>query len=121
MAASTAPETTAPEPTTAAPEATPTDRRKPVTRKTPRYNVVLWDDSDHSYQYVIGMMASLFGQPKEAGFAIAREVDTKGKAIVLTTTLEHAELKRDQVHAFGPDAMIASCKGSMSCTIERVD
>jgi len=37
---------------------------------------------------------------------------------VLTTTKEHAELKRDQVHAFGADRLLARSKGSMSATIE---
>jgi len=38
--------------------------------------------------------------------------------IVLTTTFEHAELKRDQIHAYGKDSRISRCKGSMSATIE---
>jgi ATP-dependent Clp protease adaptor protein ClpS len=39
--------------------------------------------------------------------------------IVLTTTKEHAELKRDQIHAFGPDPLSSrSCAGSMSSVIE---
>lgn len=54
----------------------------------------------------------------ERRFQFAREVDKRGKAIVLTTTLEHAELKRDQIHAFGADRLMARCKGSMSATIE---
>jgi ATP-dependent Clp protease adaptor protein ClpS len=37
---------------------------------------------------------------------------------VLTTTREHAELKRDQIHAFGKDALVGDCKGSMSSSIE---
>jgi ATP-dependent Clp protease adaptor protein ClpS len=52
------------------------------------------------------------------GFQIADEVHRSGKAICLTTTLEHAELKRDQIHAYGPDKEIKRCKGSMSATIE---
>ena len=39
-------------------------------------------------------------------------------SIVLTTTREHAELKRDQIHAFGKDPLIATCQGSMSASIE---
>ncbi len=31
---------------------------------------------------------------------------------------EHAELKRDQIPAFGKDDLIAGCKGSMSASIE---
>jgi ATP-dependent Clp protease adaptor protein ClpS len=49
---------------------------------------------------------------------MAWEVHTQGRVIVLTTTLELAELKRDQIHAFGPDPLIPRCKGSMSATIE---
>jgi ATP-dependent Clp protease adaptor protein ClpS len=54
----------------------------------------------------------------EKGFQIAKEVDASGKAICLTTTKEHAELKREQIHAFGRDNLIARCKGSMSASIE---
>lgn len=92
-------------------------KRKPPKRQ-PRYHVILWNDDDHSFEYVIEMMQKLFNHPKEKGFLIADEVHRQGKAIVLTTTMEHAELKRDQVHAFGPDKMIARCKGAMSATIE---
>src|SRR6056297_2369397 len=94
------------------------DQKKP--RKQPRYNVVLWDDSDHSYEYVVLMMKRLFHHPIETGYQIAKQVDNGGRAICLTTTMEHAELKRDQIHAFGKDELIARCKGSMTATIEPV-
>ncbi len=87
-------------------------------KKQPRYNVILWDDDDHSYDYVILMMKTLFGHTIDRGYMIARQVDAGGKAICLTTTLEHAELKRDQIHAFGKDHHIQRCEGSMTATIE---
>ena len=87
-------------------------------RRQPRYHVILWDDNDHSYAYVIRMMKELFGHTTERGMKIAEEVDTTGRAVCLTTTKEHAELKRDQIHAFGRDSLIERCKGSMSATIE---
>ena len=93
-------------------------RRKRKPKRQPRYHVILWDDNDHSYEYVILMMQRLFGHPLEKGFQIAKEVDASGKAICLTTTKEHAELKREQIHAFGRDNLIARCKGSMSASIE---
>src|SRR5262245_54089756 len=96
-----------------------TDKKKRPKRQ-PRYNVILWNDDDHSYEYVIDMMKDLFGHPETQGFKIAKEVDKTGRAICLTTTLEHAELKRDQIHAFGADKMIQRCKGSMKATIEPV-
>ncbi|HWB00348.1 MAG TPA: ATP-dependent Clp protease adaptor ClpS [Pirellulales bacterium] len=96
-------------------------RRKNKPKRQPPYNVVLWNDDDHSYGYVMTMLQSLFGHPLEKGFELAKTVDTQGRAIVLTTTKEHAELKRDQIHAYGKDAAIASCKGSMKASIEPVE
>lgn len=92
----------------------------PKPKRQPRYQVILWNDDDHTFLYVISMMQKLFGHTHELGFKIAKEVDTSGRAIVLTTTLEHAELKRDQIHAYGKDGLIDSCEGSMWATIEPV-
>ena len=94
-----------------------TDKKKRPKRQ-PRYNVILWNDDDHTFEYVILMLKELFGHPVEQGYRLAKEVDTTGRAIVLTTTLEHAELKRDQIKAYGKDALIARSAGSMSATIE---
>jgi ATP-dependent Clp protease adaptor protein ClpS len=94
------------------------EEREEKTKKQPPYNVILLNDDDHTYDYVINMLQKLFGHPLERGFQMAQEVDTRGRVIVLTTTKEHAELKRDQIHAFGPDKLLARCKGSMSATIE---
>ena len=88
------------------------------TKRQPPYNVILLNDDDHSYQYVISMLQKLFGHPPEKGFMLAKEVDESGRVIVMTTSMELAELKRDQIHAFGADPLIARCKGSMSATIE---
>lgn len=95
------------------------ERERP--KRQPRYNVVLWNDDDHTYEYVIAMLMEVFGYPAEKGFQLAKEVDTQGRVVLLTTTLEHAELKRDQIHAYGKDALIAGCKGSMWATVEPVD
>lgn len=96
-------------------------RHKPKPKRQPRYHVVLWNDDDHTYEYVVRMMRQLFGHPPAKGLQIASEVDSKGKAVCLTTTLEHAELKRDQIHAFGRDRLIDRCTGSMSSTIEAAE
>ena len=87
-------------------------------KRQPRYSVILWDDQDHTYAYVIAMMQAVFGHPAAKGFQIAQEVNAGGRAIVLTTTKEHSELKRDQIHAYGKDPLIEACAGSMWATIE---
>jgi ATP-dependent Clp protease adaptor protein ClpS len=96
--------------------ARPAPRGKP--RRQPRYHVVLWNDDDHTYEYVVRMLERLFGHAPETGFRLAKEVDATGRVVVLTTTKEHAELKRDQIHAFGADRLLARSKGSMSASIE---
>jgi ATP-dependent Clp protease adaptor protein ClpS len=88
------------------------------TKRQPPYHVILLNDDDHSFNYVINMLQKLFGYPPEKGYQMAYQVHTTGKVIVITTTLELAELKRDQIHAFGADPLIERCKGSMSAVIE---
>ena len=96
----------------------PREQRERKTEGQPPYNVILLDDDDHSFEYVIHMLKVLFGHPPEKGYRMAMEVDTTGRVVVATTNLEQAELKRDQIQAFGPDPLIPRCKGSMSATIE---
>ena len=87
----------------------------------PPYHVILINDDDHSYEYVIVMLKELFAHPIEKGFKLAQMVDETGRAIVLTTTLEHAELKQDQIHAYGPDPNIPRCQGSMTAVLEPAE
>ena len=98
--------------------ASPVEKREQKAKGLPPYNVVLLDDDDHSYEYVILMLKRIFGHPVEKGYEMAREVDATGRVVVATTNLEQAELKRDQIQAFGPDPLIPRCKGSMSATVE---
>ena len=101
--------------------AAPRERASRNTENLPPYNVVLLDDDDHSYEYVILMLKKVFGHPVEKGYELAQEVDATGWVVVATTHLEHAELKRDQIQNFGPDPLIPRCKGSMSATVEPAD
>src|SRR5689334_3681857 len=87
-------------------------KRKP--RKLPPYHVVLLDDDDHSYEYVIEMLRCLFGYADEHGYQLATEVDAAGRAVVVTTHKELAELKRDQIRGYGVDIRVATCRGSMT-------
>src|SRR5437764_10831582 len=103
--------------TTAAP-AKAKPARKPNSQPLPPYNVVLLNDDDHSFEYVIEMLQSLFAHPREMGMRLAQTVDRDGRVVVYTTHKEKAELKRDQIHAFGTDIRVATCAGSMSALIE---
>lgn len=82
------------------------------------WNVVLLDSDDHTYEYVIEMLRSVFAHPVEKAFQLARTVDEVGKAVLMTTHRELAELKQEQVHSFGKDERIMGCKGSMYAMLE---
>lgn len=96
-------------------------RRRSKPLLIPRYHVVLLDDDDHTYDYVVEMLMQVFRHSREKAFGMACDVDAHGRVVVDTTTKERAELKRDQIHAYGPDWRIAHCQGSMSATIEPAD
>ena len=66
------------------------------------------------------MLRELFGHEPDTCHKLAETVDTDGRAIVLTTTKEHAELKRDQIQAYGKDDLQGST-GSMWSTIEAAE
>ncbi len=87
----------------------------------PKYNVVLLDDDDHTYEYVVEMLTKLFGHSAITAFKMACIVDFTGRVIVETTSKERAEFKRDQIHAYGADWRIPRCQGSMSAIIEPAE
>jgi ATP-dependent Clp protease adaptor protein ClpS len=99
----------------------PKIKRQNKVRRQPRYHVVLVNDDDHTYEYVIEMLAALFNHPLETGFKMAKQVDEEGRSIVLTTSLEHAELKQEQIHAYGPDPRLERCQGSMTAELEPAE
>ena len=94
------------------------DQTRELTQLIPRYHVVLLDDQEHTYEYVIEMLMRLFRHPAEAAFRMAWEVDHQGRSIVSTANKEQAEHRRGQIQSYGPDWRLPHSKGSMSALIE---
>lgn len=93
-------------------------KSKPKPRKLPPFNVILLDDDDHTYAYVIEMLQGVFGHSTENSYRMAKEVDETGRVIVLTTHRELAELKRDQIMGYGADPRLEASRASMRAVIE---
>ena len=85
---------------------------------TPLFHVVLLDDDEHTYDYVIEMLIAIFCHSRETAFRHAMEVDETGRTVVLTCERAQAEFGRDQIHAYGADPRMPVSKGSMSAIIE---
>lgn len=80
--------------------------------------LVLLDDDEHTYEYVIEMLGAVFGYGPEKAFALARLVDTQGRVTLMTGARVECEAKQSQVHAYGADPRIPTSKGAMTAIIE---
>ena len=107
--------------------ATPTRTPAPVHRPEdaegsprfePLYNVVLIDDDEHTYHYVITMLCTLFGMGFEMAYMMARAVDSEGRVVVHTAERDRAQIERDQIRSYGPDPLIEHSTGSMHAVIQ---
>ena len=98
--------------------ASPGTRQENVNQQAPFYNVVLLDDDDHTYDYVIEMLGKIFMMPPEIAFHHAVEVDTAGRTVVMTCEKPHAEICRDRIEGCGPDPRLPKSKGSMIAIVE---
>jgi len=85
------------------------------------FHVVLLDDDEHTYDYVIEMLQKLFFFPLETAFQHAVEVDTTGRTVVITCALPEAEFGRDQIQAYGADPRMPRSKGSMTAILLPAD
>src|SRR5471030_1349614 len=86
--------------------------------KTPLYRVVLLDDDDHTYDYVIEMLQKIFIFTGDQALRHVQEVDARGRTVLITCELPEAEFGRDQIHSYGPDWRLPRSKGSMSAVVE---
>jgi ATP-dependent Clp protease adaptor protein ClpS len=102
----------------AKPSASPGTEAREQEQLTPLYQVVLLDDNEHTYDYVIEMLERLFLFSETEAFQHAQEVDSTGRTIVITCELPQAEFARDQIHAYGADWRMPNSKGSMTAVIE---
>ena len=85
------------------------------------YHVILLDDNDHSYEYVVEMVMKIFHYTEARAFRHAVEVDSAGMTRLLSGGLREAEGKRDQIHAYGADPKISRCQGSMAALVEPAE
>ncbi|MDA0365350.1 MAG: ATP-dependent Clp protease adaptor ClpS [Chloroflexi bacterium] len=97
---------------------TPTRERTDVELER-LYHLILLDDDQHTYDYVIEMLASIFGYATEKAFALARMVDSQGRVILETASRDRCERHQSRIHAYGADPRIPTSKGSMSAIVDE--
>lgn len=90
-------------------------------KQMPMWNVIILNDDDHTYEYVVMMLTQLFKKTTDAAIQHAVEIDKKGQSTIVTVPKEVAELRQEQVHAFGPDMFMSRSAGPMTCIIEPAE
>ncbi len=100
-----------------APSATPSLLKQEDEEQGRLFHVVLLDDDEHTYDYVIEMLQKLFVLPKDIAFQHAVEVDNTGRTIVITCEEPEAQFARDQIQSYGADPRMPKSKGSMSAIL----
>lgn len=96
-------------------------RTAPPKRKlAPNFHVVIWNDEEHSFEYVIEMLMRLFNHDAAKAYDLTWQVHNVGKAVAFTCHRELAELRREQIASYGPDFGISGAQRvSMRATLQE--
>jgi ATP-dependent Clp protease adaptor protein ClpS len=82
------------------------------------FHLILLDDNDHTYEYVVEMLGRVLGYGRHKAFAIACVVDSQGQAVLETASHDQCTRHQRMIHSFGADPRITRCQGSMSAVVE---
>ena len=86
--------TVAPSPTIA-----PETRTEEKTALAPRWKVILHNDDVTTFEFVIGLLVSVFRKEAEEALRLTQEVHDTGSALITVTSQERAELYVEQVRS----------------------
>ncbi len=104
--------------TTTAPRSKTAIEEQTRSKKLPPYNVIILNDEEHTFDYVIELLGKLFAHPLQKAIELTWRIHLTGRAVVYTTHKEKAELKRDQVLSYGADPRMSISRGPLGCYIE---
>ncbi|MFL5328157.1 MAG: ATP-dependent Clp protease adaptor ClpS [Gemmataceae bacterium] len=97
----------------------PKPGQKSKQKLLPPYHVIILNDDDHSFDFVIHVLREVFGFPVEKAFLHTLETHEKGRSVVWTGPKEVAELKAEQVATFHEIRQRDAAKlGPIGCVIE---
>lgn len=93
----------------------------PDTRRARSWHVVLLNDEEHTFAYVVEMLGKVFGHSQALALELALEAHGRGRAVVYTGPREQAEWKRERVQGYGPDWRMPRCAGSCTALLEPAE
>jgi ATP-dependent Clp protease adaptor protein ClpS len=80
--------------------------------------VILYNDEEHTYDYVVEMLSHACGLTREKAFRCAVEVDLTGRTIVYYGTRAACTGVVSKVRAYGPDHRLPQSMSSMNAEVQ---
>ncbi len=97
------------------------EQPKLLPQQEPPWHVILLNDDEHTFRYVIEMLEDIFDHRIEVGNELAERLDENGRVIVATLHQELAELRQQQIHEYQPRQPYEDCHGQMRALIEPAE
>jgi len=89
------------------------------TALAPLSKVVLFDDDEHTYDYVVELLVDCCSLSRESAFRCAVEVDLSGRTTVFYGTREECRRRCDRILAYGADPRLPRSRGSMKAEVQE--
>jgi ATP-dependent Clp protease adaptor protein ClpS len=81
--------------------------------------VVLFNDEDHTYDYVVEMLTHCCEMSRDAAFYCAVEVDMTGRTIVFFGDFDACKTVCGKILTYGPDHRMPRSMGSMNAEVQE--
>lgn len=89
------------------------------TALSPLFKVVLLDDDEHTYDYVVEMLCATCDLSRESAFRCAVEVDLMGRTTVFYGNLEKCRHRAALILGYGADPRLPRSRGSMKAEVHE--
>ena len=70
------------------------------------YRVIVHNDEDHSYEYVIRAFMTELRMPRHGALELAQEVDQSGHVSIPVADLTAAQALQERLFSYGPDPLV---------------
>jgi ATP-dependent Clp protease adaptor protein ClpS len=80
--------------------------------------VILFNDEEHTYDYVVEMLSHACSLSRDKAFRCAVEVDLTGRTIVFYGSRSACAGVVSKIHAYGPDHRLPQSMSSMNAEIQ---
>ena len=100
------------------PESGAETETEPQARAERACKVILLNDEEHTYDYVVEMLSHACGLSREKAFRCAVEVDLTGRTIVYYGTRPACKAVAEKIRAYGPDHRLPQSMSSMKCEVQ---